>query len=132
MIQAAFGYIGKPAIFNRILYTCPDLEILLEHATSDTMPALTRGNGNTQTQKTHVLEIVEALACEYIKTGKITAVQHDLIQTLSAMFHSQSDFGTLGVPPEYGLMAKPRYETWMLQTEVTLIKFYSSTKKLFV
>ena len=22
MIQAAFGYIGKPAIFNRILYTC--------------------------------------------------------------------------------------------------------------
>ena len=24
MIQAAFGYIGKPAIFNRILFTCPD------------------------------------------------------------------------------------------------------------
>ena len=41
MIQAAFGYIGKPAIFNRILYTCPDLEMLLEHATFDTMPALT-------------------------------------------------------------------------------------------
>ena len=25
MIQVAFGYIGKPAIFNRIIYMCPDL-----------------------------------------------------------------------------------------------------------
>ena len=126
MIQAAFGYIGKPAIFNRILYMCPDLEMLLDHATLDTMPALTGGNGKTQKQKTHVLESVEALASEYIKTGKITAVQHDLIQTLSAMIHSQGDYETicdsLGVPPEYGPMAKPRYETWMLQTEVTLKK----------
>ena len=89
-------------------------------------------NGKTHTQKTHVLEGVEVLACEYIKTGKITAVQHDLIQTLSAMIHSQGDYETicdsLGVPPEYGLMAKPRYETWMSQTEATLIKFYSHAK----
>ena len=132
MIQAAFGYIGKPAIFNRILYICPDLEILLEHATSDTMPALTGSDGKTHTQKTHVLEGVEVLAHEYIKTGKITAVQHELIQTLSTMIHSQGDFETicdsLGVPPEYGPMAKPRYETWMSQTEATLIKFYSRAK----
>ena len=33
-----------------------------------------------------------------------------------------------GVPPEYGPMAKPRYETWMLQTEATLIKFYIHAK----
>ena len=45
----------------------------------DTMPALTGGDGKTHTQKTHVLESVEALAREYIKTGKITAVQHDII-----------------------------------------------------
>ena len=74
MIQAAFGCIGKPAIFNRILYTCPDLEMLLEHATLDTMPAITGGDDIIYTQKTHVLEGVEVLAREYIKTGKITVV----------------------------------------------------------
>ena len=132
MIQAAFGYIGIPAIFNRILYMCPDLEMLHDHATSDTMPALTGGDGKTNTQKTHVLDSVEMLAHEKIKTGKITAVQHDLIQNLSAMIWSQGDYETicdsLGVPPEYGPMAKPRYETWMLQTEATLLKFYVCTK----
>ena len=79
MIQAAFGYIGKPSIFNRILYMCPDVEMLLDHAASDTLPALTGGDGRTNTQKTHVLESVETLAREKIKTGKITAVQHDLM-----------------------------------------------------
>ena len=76
MIQTAFGYIGKPAIFNRILYTCPDIEMLLDHATLDTLPALTGGDGTTSKQKTHVLESFETLASEKIKTGKITAVQH--------------------------------------------------------
>ena len=132
MIQAALGYIGKPAIFNRILYMCLDVEMLLDHAMSDTMPALTGGNGKTNTQKTHILESVEALAHEKIKTGKITAVQHDLIHLLSKMIHSQDHYETicdsLGVPPEYGPMAKPRYETWMLQTEATLIKFYICAK----
>ena len=85
-----------------------------------------------RTQKTHVLESVETLACEYIKTGKITAIQHDIIHLLSEMIHSQDHYETtcdsLGVPPEYGPMAKPRYETWMLQTEATLIKFYICAK----
>ena len=62
-------------------------------------------------------------------------MQHDLIQTLSTTIHSQDDYesicGYLGVPPEYGPMVKPRYETWMSQTEVTLIKFYSHTKSYF-
>ena len=36
---------------------------------------------------------------------------------------------SLGVPPEYGLQwQQPRYETWMLQTEATLIKFYIHAK----
>ena len=110
MIQAAFGYIGKPAIFNRILYMCPDLEMLLYHAALDTLPALTGGDGRTNTQKTHVLESVETLACEKIKTGKITVVQHDLIHLLSEMICSQDHYETicdsLGVPPEYGPMGK--------------------------
>ena len=63
MIQAAFGHIGKLAIFNRIMYMCPDLQILLEHATSNAMPPLTGGDGKTHTNKMlHVLEGVEALA----------------------------------------------------------------------
>ena len=69
MIQADFGYIGKPVIFNRIMYTCPYLELLLNHATSDTLPALTGGDGRRSKQMTHVLESVETLAHEKIKTG---------------------------------------------------------------
>ena len=110
MIQAAFGYIGKPAIFNRMLYMCPDVEMLLDHAALDTLPALTGGDGRTNTQKTHVLESVEMLAREKIKNGKITTVHHDLIHLLSEMIHSQDHYETicdsLGVPPEYGSMAK--------------------------
>ena len=70
MIQAAFGYIGKPAIFNRILYTCPDIEMLLDHTLSDKMPPLIGGDGKTGAQKTHALESVEALARKKIKTEK--------------------------------------------------------------
>ena len=45
-------------------------------------------DGRTGTQKTHVLESVEMLACEKIKAGKITAVQHDLIHLLAEMITS--------------------------------------------
>ena len=96
------------------------------------MPALFNADGRTGTQKTHVLESVEMLACEKIKTGKITAVQHDLIHLLAEMITSQDHYETLcdylGMPPEYGPMAKPIYKTWMLQTEATLIKFYICSK----
>ena len=128
MIQAAFGYIGKPAIFNRIVYTCPDIELLHDHALLDRMPPLIGNDGKTGTQKTHALESVEALAREKIKTGKITAVQHDFLHLLSKMISTQDHYETicdsLGVPPEYSPMAKPRYVTWMLQTEATLLQFY--------
>ena len=62
MIQVAFGYMGKPAIFNRIIYTCPDVEMLLDHAIQDKMPPLFNADSRTGTQKPHVLESVETLA----------------------------------------------------------------------
>ena len=95
MIQAAFCYIGKPAIFNRIVYTCPDIELLLDHALLDRMPPLIGNDGKTGTQKTHALESVEALARKKIKTGKITAVQHDLIHLLSEMISTQDHYETI-------------------------------------
>ena len=72
------------------------------------------------------------LAQEKIKAGKITAVQHDLIHLLSEMICTQNHYETfcesLKMPPEYGPMSKPRYETWMLQTQATLINFYIRAK----
>ena len=45
MIQVTFAYMGKPAVFNRILNKCPDLEMLLNYARSNVMmPALTGGD----------------------------------------------------------------------------------------
>ena len=89
-------------------------------------------DGKTGTTKAHPLESVEALAQEKLKAGKITAVQHDLIHLLSEMICTQDHYKTfcesLDMPPEYGPMAKPQYETWMLQTQATLIKFYVHTK----
>ena len=129
MIQAAFVYIGKPAVFNRILNKCPDLGILIEHAMSNTLPALTGGDGIIKTNKTYVLEDAEELGLESIRTGKITTVHHKLIKTLSSIIRREGDYITicdsLGVPLEYGPLAIPKYRTWMSQTEVTLIKFYS-------
>ena len=132
-IQAAFGYMGKPAIFNRIMYTCPDIEMLIDHTVFTRMPCLIGGkDGKTGTTITHPLESVKALAQEKIKSGKITAVQHDLIHLLSEMIGTQDLYETfcesLGVPPEYGPLARPRYETWMLQTQATLIKFFVCRK----
>ena len=78
------------------------------------------------------MESVEALAQEKIKAGKITAVQHDLIHLLSEMICTQDHYETfcesLEMPSEYGPMSKPRYETWMLQTQATLINFYVRAK----
>ena len=136
-IMAAFRYMGKPAIFNRIVYTCPDVEMLLDHVLQDTMPPLFNADSSTGTPKPHSLESVEALARDKIKAGKITTVQHDLIHLLSEMITSRDHYETLceslEMPPEYGESAKPRYETWMLQTEATLIKFYIRSKSyLFI
>ena len=83
-------------------------------------------------RKPHPLESVEALAQEKLRAGKLTAVQHDLIHLLSEMISTQDHYETfcrsLDMLPEYGPMAKPQYETWMLQMEATLIKFHVHTK----
>ena len=50
MIQAAFGYMGKPAIFNRIMYSCPDVKMLIDHTLLTRMPSLIGGDdGKTGT-----------------------------------------------------------------------------------
>ena len=111
-IQAAFGYMGKLAIFNRIMYTCPDVEMLIDHAVLTRMPSLIGGkDGKTCASQAHPLESVEALDQEKIKAGKIIAVQHDLIHLLSEMICTQDHYETfcelLEMPPEYGPMSKP-------------------------
>ena len=77
------------------------------------------------------------LAHEHIKTGKITAIQHDSsIHLLSEMIHSQDHYETicdsLGVPPEYGPMAKPRCETVDVTDLGDFDKVLHLRKKLFV
>ena len=51
---------------------------------------------------------------------------------ISTQDHYETICDSLGVPPEYGPMAKPRYETWMLQTEATSDQVLHSHKGLFV
>ena len=116
-----------------ILYKCPDLEILFQqHTISNMLPALTGGDGIINTNKTHVLDDVEALSHESIRTGKITAVQYNLIKALSSIIWTEGDYiaicDSLGAPLEYGPLALPRYRTWMSEAEVTLIKFYVCSK----
>ena len=129
MIQAAFASMGKLAVFNRILNKCPDLEMLLNYARSNVMLALTGGDGIIQTNKTYVLEDADALGLESVRKGKITTVQHDLIKSLSIVIRTECDYthicDSMGVPLEYGPLAIPKYRTWMSQTEVTLINFFS-------
>ena len=129
MIQAAFVYMGKLAVFNRIMNKCPDLEILLDYARSNTMPALTGGDGIINIKKTYVLEDADALGLESVRKGQITTPQLDLIKTLSLAVRTECDYmdvcDSLGVPLEYGPLVIPKYRTWMSQTEVTLIKFFS-------
>ena len=129
MIQAVFIYMGKLAVFNRKLNKCPDLQILIEYARSNMMPALTGRDGIIKTNKTYVLENADALGLECVKNGQITTADHDLITTLSLVVRTEHDYmdicDSLGVPLEYGPLAIPKYKTWMSQTEMTLVKFFS-------
>ena len=136
MIQTAFVYMGKPAVFNRILGKYPDVQILIEYARSNTMPALTGGNGIIKTNKTYILENADALGLEYVNNGQINTDDYDLIKHLSMVIGTEHDYmdlcDSLGVPLEYGPLAIPRYRTWMSQAEATLIKFFSQyTSYLF-
>ena len=45
LVQIAFEYMGKPAVFHRIICKYPNLKILLEYARSNDTLALTGGDG---------------------------------------------------------------------------------------
>ena len=131
-IQAAFGYMGRPAIFNRIVYGCPDVKLLLDHTILTRLPSLMGGKHGKTGANPRTLENVWTLAQEKLRAGKLTAIQHDLTHLLSEMISTQDHYQTLcrslDMMPEYGPMAKPRYETWMLQMQATLIKFFVCAK----
>ena len=130
IIQTAFVYMGKPAVFNRILGKYPGMQILIEYARSNTMPALTGGDGIIKTNKTYVLESADTISLEYVRNGQITTADYDLIKSLSMVVRIECD--SLGVPLEHGPLAIPKYGTWMLQTEAPLMKFFSQyTSYLF-
>ena len=125
---------GKPAIFNRIVYACPDVEMLLDHAVLTRLPNLIGGKHGKTGANPCTLENVWTLAQEKLRAGKLTAIQHDLIHLLFEIISTQDHYETLcrslDMLPEYGPMAKPRYETWMMQTQATLIKFLCARQEL--
>ena len=117
MIQAAFAYMGKPAVFNGIMGRYPDLQMLLKYAQSNTTPALTGGDGVIKTNKTIVLESPDDLGLEFIKTGQITPADFEMIHHLAMVIRTEYDYtnicDSLGVPLEYGPLAIPKYSMWM-------------------
>ena len=86
------------------------------------MPALTGGEGIIKTSKTYFLEDADILGLESVKTGKITAVQHDLIKTLSLAVRTEHDYmeicDSLGVLLEMGLWLS-KIQNLELQTGAT-------------
>ena len=75
------------------------------------------------------MESADIIGLEYVRTGQITTADYDLIKRLLMVIRTECDYmdlcDSLGVPLEYGPLAIPKYRTWMLQTEVTMIKFFS-------
>ena len=127
LIQAAFVYMGKPAIFQRIIGKYPELEMLLEYARSGVTLALPSGDGAIRQNMTDGLDNSHMPSLEYVRTGQISAADYEVICQLSMVIQSECNYmsicDSLGIPLEYGPQAKPKFGTWMLQTEVTLMKF---------
>ena len=126
IIQTAFIYMGKPSVFNRILGKYPDMQILIEYARSNTMPALTGGDGII---KTYVLENADTLGLEYVNNGQITIADYDLIKCLSMVVRTEHDYmdflWLLGCATR--IWAPGYTKIWNLdvETEVNMIKFFS-------
>ena len=76
-----------------------------------------------------VLENSDMIGLDYVRTGQVTTAEHEIICLLAMVIRSECDYmsicDSLGVPLEYGTQATPKYGTWMLQTEATLMKFFS-------
>ena len=51
-----------------------------------------------------------------------------LSEIIGMQDHYKTFCRSLDMLPEYGSMAKPHYETWMLLVQATLIKFYVCAK----
>ena len=102
MIYVAFVYMGKLAVFNRIIGKYPDLGILLEYARSNMTPALTGGDGVIQLNKTVVLESPDTIGLEYVRTGQITAADYEMINHLSMVIRMEHNYmnicDSLGYP----------------------------------
>ena len=131
-IQAAFVAEGKPAVFDRIILKYPDLKMLLEYARSDVVPAIPSGNGATSPNVRPSYDNSTLPSHGYVETGQVSAEEYDVICLLSAVIWNEPDYvsicDSLGVPLEYGPHGKPKYSTWMLQTEATLMRFYAESK----
>ena len=116
-------------VFHRIILKYPDLQILFEYARSNATPALSGGDGIVRRSMPMALETSEILGSGYIRLGKVTAIEYTVIHRLAMVIRTEQDYMTicdsLGVPPEYGPQARPKYRTWMLQTEATLLNFFA-------
>ena len=100
MIQAAFGYMGKPAIFNRIVYTCPDVEMLLDHAVLTRLPNLIGGkHGKTGTNpaKTYLFRMARVRTA-FNACGFLTYCDEVLV-TLGHRISAINDFARVNSPP---------------------------------
>ena len=128
VIQKAFGHMGKPAVFDRLMSQCPDLTILLEYAKTGVIPALPAGNGATSSKVRPSQDDALLPSHHYIKQRKVSADEYEAIHRLSAVIQSEEDYVTicisLGVPLDLGPKQRSKYSTWMLQTEATLMKFF--------
>ena len=136
MIQAAFIYMGKPAVFNRILGKYPDMQIINWICQVKYNASFNRRRWYYKINKTYVLDKADALGHEYVNNGQITTADHNLIKGLSMAVRTEHDYmdlcDSLGVLLEYGPLAIPKYRTWMSQSEVTLIKFFHDTQVIYL
>ena len=116
---------GKPAVFDGIILKCPDLKMFLEYARSDVVPAIPSDNGATNPNVRPSYDNSTLPSYGYVESGQVSVEEYDVIHLLSAVIQNEPDYvsicDSLGVPLEYGPHGKPKYSTWMLQTEATLM-----------
>ena len=97
LTQTAFVYMGKPAIFKRIIGKYTDLKILLEYARSGAILALPAGNGATRQNMTTSQNNYDLPSHEYVRTGKISAEEYEAIHQLSMVICSEHDYVSISV-----------------------------------
>ena len=105
LTQTVFVYMGKPAVFESIIGKYPDLQMLLIYARPGVIPTLPAGNGATRHNMTASQDNSDLPSHEYVRTGKISAEEYEVICQLSTVIHSEHDYvsicDSLGVPLDY-------------------------------